>query len=68
MDLAFVAPYQIIQNKAQSIIATNRYPAQTYLGNLQDGVVAARKAIADGAHIIISRGGTARLIREQLDY
>jgi len=67
MDLAFIAPYQNIKNKAKSIIETNRYPAQTYLGNLQDGVVAARQAMADGAHIIISRGGTARLIREQLD-
>ena len=66
MELAFIAPYQIIQDKARSIIATNGYPAQTYLGNLQEGVEAARQALADGAHIIISRGGTARLIREQL--
>ncbi len=67
MDIAFIAPYQIIQDKARSIIATNGYPAKSYLGNLQDGVEVARQAIAEGAHIIISRGGTARLIREQLN-
>ncbi len=67
MELAFIAPYQIIRDKARSIIATNKYPAKTYLGNLQEGVEVARQAIADGAHIVISRGGTARLIREQLN-
>ena len=65
--MAFIAPYQIIQDKARSIIATNGYPAKSYLGNLQEGVEVARQALADGAHIIISRGGTARLIREQLN-
>ncbi len=67
MEIAFIAPYQIIQDKARSIIATNGYPAKSYLGNLQEGVEVARQAIAEGAHIIISRGGTARLIREQLN-
>jgi hypothetical protein len=53
--------------KAQSIIDTSNYPAGTYLGDLHKGVEAARQALADGAKIIISRGGTARLIRQQLD-
>ena len=67
MDIAFIAPYENIRAKAQSIIETNAYPARTYLGDLQAGVDIARQALADGAKIIISRGGTARLIREQLD-
>jgi transcriptional regulator with PAS, ATPase and Fis domain len=66
MDIAFIAPYQDIRTKAQSIIETNGYPARTYVGDLQSGVAAARKAISEGARIIISRGGTARLIRESL--
>ena len=66
MELAFIAPYEKIQTKAQSIIATNGYPARTFRGDLYDGVAAARKALNEGAHIIISRGGTARLIREEL--
>lgn len=67
MEIAFIAPYELIRTKAQSIIATNGYPARTFLGDLQDGVVAARQAMEDGAHIIISRGGTARLIRDELN-
>ncbi len=66
MELAFIAPYELIQTKAQSIIDTNGYPARTFLGDLGDGVTAARQALDEGAHIIISRGGTARLIREEL--
>ncbi len=66
MDIAFIAPYQDIRTKAQSIIETNSYPAKTYVGDLQSGVSAARRAIEEGARIIISRGGTARLIRESL--
>ncbi len=67
MELAFIAPYEMIQSKAQSIIDTNAYPARVYLGDLEEGVKAAKDAIAAGAQIIISRGGTARLIREQLN-
>ncbi len=66
MDIAFIAPYENIRTKAQSIIETNNYPAKTYVGDLQSGVEAARQAIDEGAKIVISRGGTARLIRESL--
>jgi transcriptional regulator with PAS, ATPase and Fis domain len=65
-DIAFIAPYESLRTKAQSIIETNAYPARSFLGDMQAGVTAARVAIEDGAKIIISRGGTARLIREQL--
>ncbi len=66
MDIAFIAPYESIRTKAQSIIETNNYPAKTYAGDLQSGVEAARRAIEEGAKIVISRGGTARLIKESL--
>ncbi len=66
MDIAFIAPYEDIRIKAQSIIETNDYPARTYVGDLYSGVEAARQAMADGAKVIISRGGTARLIKESL--
>lgn len=67
MDIAFIAPFERIRIKAQSIIDTSNYPARTYLGDLHKGVECARQAIRDGAKIIISRGGTARMIRQQLD-
>ncbi len=67
MDIAFIAPFERIRMKAQSIIDTSNYPARTYLGDLEEGVSAAEKALAEGAKVIISRGGTARLISQQLD-
>lgn len=67
MDIAFIAPFERIRIKAQSIIDTSDYPARTYLGDLYKGVESARQALEDGAKIIISRGGTARLIRQHLD-
>lgn len=67
MDIAFIAPFDRIQIKAQSIIDTSNYPAKTYLGDLDKGVKAAEQALREGAKIIISRGGTARMIRQQLD-
>lgn len=67
MDIAFIAPFERIRIKAQSIIDTSNYPARTYLGDLHKGVESAKQALQDGAKIIISRGGTARMIRQQLD-
>lgn len=67
MVIAFIAPHERISIAAQSIIETSNYPAQVYLGDLHLGVKAARQALADGAKIIVSRGGTARLIRQELD-
>jgi len=67
VDIAFIAPFERIQIKAQSIIDTAHYPARTYLGDLDKGVKAAEQALREGAKIIISRGGTARMIRQQLD-
>ena len=67
MVIAFIAPFEQIRIKAQSIIDTSNYPAKAYQGDLHQGVRAARRALADGAKIFISRGGTARLIRRELN-
>jgi transcriptional regulator with PAS, ATPase and Fis domain len=67
MSIAFIAPFERICIKAQSIIDTAHYPAKVYKGDLHQGVIAARQAMEEGAKIIISRGGTARMIRQQLD-
>ncbi|SNY92951.1 Transcriptional regulator containing PAS, AAA-type ATPase, and DNA-binding Fis domains [Cohaesibacter sp. ES.047] len=67
MVIAFIAPYEQIRVKAQSIIDTSDYPAKAFEGDLQQGVKAARQAMENGAKIIISRGGTARMIRRELD-
>ncbi|CAI9414498.1 Anaerobic nitric oxide reductase transcription regulator NorR [Pleomorphomonas sp. T1.2MG-36] len=66
MVIAFIAPHERISIAAQSIVEASGYPAKVYLGDLQQGVRAARQAMAEGAKIFISRGGTARLIRQEL--
>lgn len=66
MDIAFIAPYERMRATAQAIVNERDYPASVRLGNLEAGVREARKALADGAKIIISRGWTARMIREAL--
>lgn len=67
MIIAFIAPFERISAAAQSIVDASDYPAKVYQGDLLEGVKAARRAISEGAKIIISRGGTARLIRQELD-
>ncbi len=66
MDIAFIAPYESMRVIAQSIIEAKGYPASACTGNMEAGVRETRKALRDGAKIIISRGGTARAIREKL--
>lgn len=65
MDIAFIAPYQKMRVTAQRIVSERKYPAAVFLGNLERGVEEARKALSEGAKVIICRGRTARMIRER---
>src|SRR4051794_1715599 len=61
----FVAPYAAMEN----LIEECRYEETEIdlhikIGNLHEGVVLAKKAEAQGFDVIISRGGTAKLIGE----
>ena len=67
MDIAFIAPYEQIRRTAQRIVDDKGYPAKVYMGNMEAGVREARKALRGGAKVLISRGWTARMIREALD-
>ncbi|MDL2209659.1 sigma 54-interacting transcriptional regulator [Desulfovibrio sp. OttesenSCG-928-O18] len=66
MSIAFIAPYESLHLMALDVIAAGNYPAKSYMGDMAEGVAAARVALADGVKVIISRGGTARMIREEL--
>lgn len=66
MSIAFIAPYESLHEMARAVIASGGYPAQSYVGDMDEGVAAARSALESGAKVIISRGGTARRIREKL--
>lgn len=66
MDIAFIAPYEGMRVIAQTIVDSRGYPAKVYVGNVEAGAKEARKALRADAKIIISRGWTARMIRETL--
>ncbi len=64
--IALIAPYEKLRDLA--LAARERYavPIAIHQGDLQEGVAAARQALREGASIIISRGGTAGLISQEL--
>lgn len=58
-----IAPYKKMKLIADSLIGHFDVPIKTVVGNLQDAIEPAKAALADGS-IIVSRGGTAKLIYE----
>ncbi len=62
--IAFIAPYEEIFTIGKKVVADLGFSDRVdcYLGWLGKGVEIARKLEADGADVIISRGGTAELI------
>ena len=65
-DIAFIAPYPDLAVLAREI-CTKKYPdVEVYVGLLDEGLACAQELSAKGAQIIISRGGTANLIRKNI--
>lgn len=58
-----IAPYEKMKLIADSLIEHFDVPIKTVVGNLQDAIEPAKAALTEGS-IIVSRGGTAKLIRE----
>ncbi len=67
MSIAVIAPYENLRSMALQIIEERKYPAKVYQGDMDKGVEAARLALAEGARILVSRGGTAIRINRVLD-
>ena len=67
MNIIIVAPYPDLVRTAEETLKDSPLPVRILLGDLQDGVRQAVEAVSAGrAQIIISRGGTASLIRQNL--
>jgi transcriptional regulator with PAS, ATPase and Fis domain len=64
--IALIAPYGKLTEMALEARAAYPVPIAVHQGDLQYGVEAARQALREGSTIIVSRGGTARLIQERL--
>ncbi len=65
--IASVAPYVELSDVARHACDELEVAAKIVVGDLEEGVKAAKKLIDDGAEVIISRGGTATAITRQLD-
>ncbi|WP_422445104.1 sigma 54-interacting transcriptional regulator [Thermoanaerobacterium sp. DL9XJH110] len=65
--VALIAPNSYISDLARKISKEYDNILDIYEGNLEEGVKAAKKALANGSEVIISRGGTALMIEEELN-
>jgi propionate catabolism operon transcriptional regulator len=64
----FVAPYAAMENLIEECREEEiELDLHIKIGNLQEGVVLAKRAVSQGFDVIISRGGTAKLIGEVVD-
>lgn len=67
-DIVIIAPYKDLYQLCKRIIKERGYEnIDVILGDLSEGVVEAKKAVAKGAKIIISRGGTYRMIKSSVN-
>ncbi len=64
--IAFIAPFASLAAQATEVIRVNSYPVDVRTGDLGAGVAAALDAIEGGAKVIVSRGGTAKIITAAL--
>ncbi|MCF7915157.1 MAG: PrpR N-terminal domain-containing protein [Spirochaetaceae bacterium] len=67
MNILLIAPYPNLVKTAQRTLAASPYSVEVLLGDLQQGLHAAETKInRNEADIIVSRGGTASLLRQNL--
>lgn len=65
IKILFVAPYAAMKNLIEDcLLEETEIDLHIKMGNLQEGVALAKEAEAQGFDVIISRGGTAKLIGE----
>lgn len=69
--ITVVAPFPSLAKVVAEVIAerASEWPGsvQILIGDLEEGVMAARQAVAAGAEVIVSRGGTATMITDAVE-
>ncbi|MHC1712337.1 MAG: sigma 54-interacting transcriptional regulator [Solidesulfovibrio sp.] len=66
-QIALIAPYNSLFLEAQAVATRLGQDVRVIEGDLEEGVKAARQAVGQGAEVLVSRGGTARLIARNVD-
>lgn len=65
--IILIAPYMKLKESSQKVVDKNNYDIDVYLGDLKEGVKVAKESVKNGVELIISRGGTATMIKENVD-
>jgi len=66
MKVLLIAPYQGLAELAKKIRLEQGLDLDVEVGNLEEGVKIAKKAVNNGYDVIISRGGTAQMIQREV--
>ena len=64
--IIFIAPDKKLAEKASEVIRKFDEKINIYQGSLNDGLEIAKREVEGGANIVISRGGTGNLIKQNL--
>lgn len=66
-DIVIIAPFKDLYDLSNKIIKEKNYDnIEVVLGDLKQGVEVAKEVVKKGANIIVSRGGTYRMIKEEI--
>lgn len=64
--ITFIAPYLGLKQLVDKVIESHEYSVSCHLGNLTEGLSIAKKLESQGRTIFISRGGTAKILQENI--
>ncbi len=65
--IILIAPYEGLKIIADNVINEKKINIETKIGDMDFGVIEAEKAKEQGKVVVISRGGTAKVIKENVD-
>ncbi|AET58786.1 hypothetical protein HPL003_10125 [Paenibacillus terrae HPL-003] len=66
MKVLAIAPYEGLKELMIELAEKEQFDLEIEVGDLQAGLKLAKKAVADGVNVIISRGGTAEMIQKEV--
>ena len=66
IPVALIAPYPEMAELARTIIKEFEKPIAIEVGDLQEGLIKGNLLVEKGTEVIISRGGTAQLLKQEL--
>lgn len=67
-EILLIAPYESMAELAASLVREKDYDNVEILrGDLREGVAAAHRAVEEGTRVLISRGGTFTMIRDEVE-